>query len=112
MAILNREEVDEVVEFVRSIANLDVEKTANLDKGKELFGTNCASCHGEAGKGNQEFGAPDLTDAIWLYGSSRRIMTETVANGRAGVMPAWGGRLDPVTIKSLTIYVHSLGGGQ
>lgn len=112
LGVLNREEVDEVVEYVRSIANLDVEKTANLDKGKELFATNCATCHGDAGKGNQEFGAPDLTDAIWLYGSSRRIMTETVSNGRAGVMPAWGGRLDPVTIKALTVYVHSLGGGQ
>lgn len=63
-------------------------------------------------QGQPWLGAPDLTDAIWLYGSSRAAMVESVANGRAGVMPAWETRLDDVTIKSLTVYVHSLGGGQ
>ncbi len=110
--VLKKPEIEQVVEYVRSIANLDVAKEANLAAGKELFATNCAACHGEAGKGNKELGAPDLTDAIWLYGSSRTAMRETVTNGRAGIMPAWTGRLDPVTIKSLTVYVHSLGGGQ
>lgn len=60
----------------------------------------------------KELGAPNLTDAIWLYGGDRATIYETVANGRAGVMPAWAGRLDDATIKQLAIYVHSLGGGQ
>ncbi len=110
--VLKKPEIEQVVDYVRSIAKLDVPKGANIDAGKELYAANCAACHGEAGKGNKELGAPDLTDAIWLYGSSRTAMIETVTNGRAGVMPAWTGRLDPVTIKSLTVYVHSLGGGQ
>jgi cytochrome c oxidase cbb3-type subunit III len=110
--MLKRDEITEVVEFVRSIAKLDVEKTANLAKGKEIYDANCAACHGEAGKGNKELGAPDLTDAIWLYGSSRQVMAEGLVNGRGAVMPAWSGRLDAVTIKALTIYVSSLGGGQ
>jgi cytochrome c oxidase cbb3-type subunit 3 len=110
--VLKKPEIEQVVDYVRSIAKLDVPKGANLDAGKELYAANCAACHGEAGKGNRELGAPDLTDAIWLFGSSRTAMIETVTNGRASVMPAWTGRLDPVTIKSLTVYVHSLGGGQ
>lgn len=110
--MLKREEIAQAVEHVRSIAGLDVEKGVDLAKGKEVFAANCASCHGEAGLGNQELGAPGLTDAIWLYGSSRQAMTEGLVNGRGGIMPNWSTRLDPVTIKALTVYVHSLGGGQ
>lgn len=110
--VLKRDEIADVVEYNRSIARLDVAPGANLKRGEELFAANCAACHGAAGKGNQELGAPDLTDAIWLYGNSRRDMIETVTNGRAGVMPPWSERLDAATIKALTVYVHSLGGGQ
>lgn len=110
--MLKKDEIEQVVDFVRSLAKLEPAKGANLAAGKALYETNCASCHGEAGKGNREVGAPDLTDAIWLYGSSREAMIESVHNGRAGIMPAWASRLDPVTIKALTVYVHSLGGGQ
>jgi cytochrome c oxidase cbb3-type subunit 3 len=70
------------------------------------------ACHGNDGKGNQEVGAPNLTDQIWLYGSDEATIVETITNGRAGVMPAWTGRLDPLTIKALAVYVHSLGGGK
>jgi cytochrome c oxidase cbb3-type subunit 3 len=110
--VLNKQEIAQVVEYTRSLAKLDVLPSVDLAKGKDLFAQNCASCHGDEGKGNRDLGAPDLTDAIWLYGSSRTAMLETVINGRAGVMPAWTGRLDPVTIKALALYVHSLGGGQ
>ena len=70
------------------------------------------ACHGDDGKGNQELGAPDLTDKIWLYGRTRRRSIETITNGRAGVMPAWAGGSIPSTIKALAVYVHSLGGGK
>ncbi len=112
LGMLKKPEIEQVVDYVRSLANLETAKGADLVAGKTLYETNCASCHGEAGKGNREVGAPDLTDAIWLYGSSREAMIETVNNGRAGIMPAWSTRLDPITIKALTVYVHSLGGGQ
>ena len=64
--------------------------------GAKIFADNCAACHGDAGKGNQELGAPNLTDKIWLYGSDEATIIETITNGRAGVMPAWVGRLDPI----------------
>jgi cytochrome c oxidase cbb3-type subunit III len=110
--LLKKEEIDAVSNFVRQIANLAPDKGADLAKGKTVYAEQCAACHGDAGKGNQELGAPNLTDPIWLYGSSVEEIAEMIRNSRAGVMPAWSGRLDPVTIKALTIYVHSLGGGQ
>ena len=57
-------------------------------------------------------GAPKLTDAIWLYGGDRASIAATVTQPRNGVMPRWGARLDPVTIKMLAAYVYSLGGGE
>lgn len=83
-----------------------------VTRGSEIYVENCAACHGEDGKGNHELGAPNLTDAIWLYGSDKQDVVESIHTGRGGMMPAWSGRLDPVTIKSLAIYVHSLGGGE
>ncbi len=111
-ALLKPVEIDAVANYVRSLSNLLTEAGAKLDQGKELFAANCAACHGEAGKGNPELGAPNLTDQIWLYGSDIKSVTETIKYSRAGVMPAWKDRLDPVTIKAITVYVHSLGGGQ
>jgi len=107
---LKKDEIEQVVDYVRSLSKLDTK--ADIAKGKELFATNCSSCHGDDGKGNKDLGAPNLTDAIWLYGKERETMIDVVTNGRAGVMPAWAGRLDAVTIKSLTVYVNSLGGGK
>ena len=72
----------------------------------------CAACHGMDGKGNQALGAPNLTDAIWLYGGKKDQIVGSITKAHAGVMPAWGGKLDAVTIKMLATYVHSLGGGE
>jgi cytochrome c oxidase cbb3-type subunit 3 len=81
-------------------------------RGAALFATNCAACHGPAGAGNREVGAPNLTDPIWLYGGDAQSIRTTIANSRSGVMPRWQGRLDPVTVTMLAAYVHSLGGGE
>ncbi len=110
--VLKPAEIRVVANHVRALAGLPTEQGVDLAKGPELFATNCAACHGDAGKGNKELGAPNLTDAISLYGMDMASLTETLTNSRAGVMPAWGQRLDPTTVKALTLYVHSLGGGQ
>jgi len=110
--ILKPAEIVTVANYVRSLSGLSTGSGYDAAAGKKLFADNCASCHGDAGKGNQEMGAPDLTDKIWLYGSDEATLVETITNGRAGVMPAWVGRLDPATVKALTVYVHSLGGGR
>ena len=109
---LKADEIANVAQYVRSLSGLPNEGNADLVKGKKLFADNCAACHAEDGKGNQELGAPNLTDKIWLYGSDTASIVNRINVGGGGVMPAWGDRLDPTTIKALTVYVHSLGGGK
>lgn len=111
-SILKPEQVSTVADYVRSLAGLSVEPAADLAAGRKIFAANCSPCHGKDGKGNQEVGSKNLTDNIWLYGSDKRTLVQTITNGRGGVMPAWGGKLDPVTIKALAVYVHTFGGGQ
>jgi cytochrome c oxidase cbb3-type subunit III len=110
--VLKKDEIVTVANYVRGLSGLSTAAGYNATAGTKLFADNCVSCHGDNGKGNQELGAPDLTDKIWLYGSDEATLVETITNGRAGVMPAWVNRLDPSTIKALTVYVHSLGGGK
>jgi len=109
--MLDKAQIRDVAAYVRTLSGLAPEEGADVEAGKTVFADNCASCHGEDGKGNKELGAPNLTDGLWLYGDSTATIVQTITNGRRGVMPAWGGRLDPETIKALAIYVHSLGGG-
>ncbi len=85
--------------------------TRRREEGATIFATNCAACHGETAR-QQELGSKNLTDGIWLYGGDKATIVQTITNGRGGVMPAWGTRLSPTTIKALTVYVHTLGGGQ
>jgi cytochrome c oxidase cbb3-type subunit III len=110
--ILKPAEIKAVANFVRSLAGLSVAAGIDLDAGSKLFAANCAACHGDDGKGKLEIGAPNLADKIWLYGSDEAAIIETITNGRGGVMPAWSERLDPVTLKALTVYVYSLSGGK
>ncbi|MFK7866642.1 MAG: cytochrome-c oxidase, cbb3-type subunit III [Alphaproteobacteria bacterium] len=77
-----------------------------------LFEENCSACHGEDGRGIADMGAPNLMDAIWLYGGDKGSITETLVKGRAGVMPAWIDRLSLGEIRVLATYVHAQGGGQ
>jgi cytochrome c oxidase cbb3-type subunit 3 len=109
--MLKRDEITDAAQFVLSLSGHATD-TAAAGRGAKIFADNCAACHGDAGKGNQEVGAPNLTDGIWLYGGKLADIEKTIETGRGGVMPYWSGRLDPVTIKMLAAYVHSLGGGK
>lgn len=109
--ILTPEQISVVADHVRTYAELP-DADAPTAEGEKLYAENCAACHGVEGKGNAEMGAPNLVDAIWLYGSDKSAIVARIANGGGGVMPAWKDKLDETTIKALTVYVHSLGGGQ
>ncbi|MEQ9518505.1 MAG: cytochrome-c oxidase, cbb3-type subunit III [Parvibaculum sp.] len=109
--IFTKEEVGNVADFVLALSG-QAEMTESATAGRALFESQCAACHNNDGTGNRELGAPNLTDAIWLYGGERADIVESISNARAGAMPAWGDRLDPVTVKQLALYVHSLGGGE
>jgi len=107
--ILTTAQINDVADFVRSLSN---PTTTDVSAGRLVFTENCTPCHGDNAKGNIDVGAPNLTTKIWLYGGDKETIVQTLTNGRGGHMPAWGGKLDPATIKALTVFVHSLGGGQ
>jgi cytochrome c oxidase cbb3-type subunit 3 len=109
--ILEPAQIDAVVQHVLAISGQEHDAAMAAD-GAVVFEENCAACHGEAGEGNRDLGAPTLTDAIWLYGGDKDAITYTVVNARAGVMPNWNTRLSEADIRSVAIYVHGLGGGE
>lgn len=109
--MLEPAQIKEIALYVRSLSG-NTEDVAAVGDGAQLFAANCAVCHGETGKGNRELGAPNLTDAIWLYGSTEDDIIRQIRAPRNGVMPSWAGRLGDTTVKELAVYVHSLGGGE
>jgi len=109
--LMEEPQINEAAEYVLKISGQQFNAAA-ADKGAKIFAEQCAECHNADGKGKLDRGAPNLTDGIWLYGGSKAAIVESIRTGRGGVMPAWAGRLDPTTIKALTVYVHSLGGGK
>jgi cytochrome c oxidase cbb3-type subunit 3 len=106
---LKKEEIVQVADYVRSLSGLE---KGDVSAGKKIFADNCAACHGDDAKGNQDLGSANLTDQIWLYGGDKATVIETITNGRGGVMPAWGKKLPETTVKALAVYVHTLGGGK
>jgi cytochrome c oxidase cbb3-type subunit 3 len=109
--LLEDAQIVDAAEYVLSLSGKSTDAAAT-GRGARTFADQCASCHGADGKGKLDQGAPNLTDEIWLYGGSRQAVIESIRTGRGGMMPAWVDRLDPVTVKSLAVYVHSLGGGK
>jgi cytochrome c oxidase cbb3-type subunit 3 len=109
--LLERGEIKDLAQHVLSLSGQE-EDAAAAARGAEIYAAQCAACHGESGEGVRELGGPNLADAIWLYGDTERDIIQQIHLPRHGMMPAWADRLDPAVIKSLTLYVHALGGGQ
>jgi cytochrome c oxidase cbb3-type subunit 3 len=109
--LLKKDEIDSVVNYVRSLSNPAVAKEVPAEKieaGKAVFAANCVSCHGDNAKGNAELGAPDLTDRFWIYGGDAESISNTVWGGRQGHMPSWDNRLSPLDRKILALYLFDL----
>lgn len=110
-SILKPAQINDVADYVLSLSGRSAPADAVM-RGRKVFADNCVTCHGENGAGKQDVGAKNLTDGIWLYGGDKAAIIETINDARNGSMPAWGQRFDPTTIKMLTLYVYSLGGGK
>ena len=111
LEILSPGEIDDVAEYVLSLSGSGTDAAAAA-RGAETYEIQCLACHGEGGAGVAELGAPNLSDQIWLYGGDKDSLVAQIGWPQQGVMPAWSGRLDDSTVKMLSVYVHTLGGGQ
>ena len=109
--ILKGDEIKQVAAYAVSLTGTP-HNAALVEPGRQVYADNCASCHGEDAKGNREFGAPNLADAIWLKANGEDGIIAQVRAPKHGAMPAWGARLGDTTVKQLTLFVHSLGGGE
>ena len=107
--MLEKEEIATLVAHLQAMPQ-GVDPLAGA--GGALFADNCAVCHGDDGRGDRAQGAPNLTDAIWLYGSDDDSLTTLITEGPYGVMPPWGARLGEHGVRAVTAYVHQLGGGE
>ena len=108
---LGGDTIKDLANYVRSLSGLPNDATRTA-KGKEAFGSaGCAGCHGMDAKGMHAVGAPNLTDKIWLYGSSEATISETIAKGRQNQMPAWKEFLGDAKVHLLSAYVLSLSQG-
>ena len=107
--ILSEEEIATLAAHVRALPD-GADPTAG--PGGALFADNCAACHGEDARGDREVGAPNLADAIWLYGSDEESVAASISEGPFGVMPPWGDRLGEAQVRAVAAYVHGLGGGE
>lgn len=108
--MLEPAQINEVSAYVVSLSDTPRDP-AMVEPGKEIYVENCAACHGDTGEGIIDFGAPRLSDGIWLKASTEAEIAAQIRNPKHGVMPAWVDRLGEPTIKQLAVYVHTLGGG-
>ncbi|USQ94474.1 cytochrome-c oxidase, cbb3-type subunit III [Caulobacter sp. RL271] len=109
--MLQPAQIDDLTEYVVKLSGRPADAAA-VARAQPLFEAQCSACHGPEGKGMVELGAPNLTDADWLYGADRTAIRGQIFAGNGGVMPTWQGRLSPETIKALAVYIHSNAGGQ
>lgn len=104
-------EIAAMANYVMSLSG-EPQDPAQVAAGATLYADNCAACHMEDGTGDRFQGAPNLADAIWLYGGDYDTIVETITEARFGVMPAWTNRLTEAQIRAVATYVHGLGGGE
>ncbi|MDH4982393.1 cytochrome-c oxidase, cbb3-type subunit III [Hyphomicrobium sp. D-2] len=111
--MMSEEEIAATAKFVLAMSDTSVSaETRNAMPGAELYTNNCAGCHGAEGEGMRMMGVPALADQIWLYGETEEAIRNQIVRPKMGSMPAWGGRLGDDAVKMLSVYVHSLGGGE
>ena len=110
--LLSSADIGKVAAYVRTLSNpmaAQDAKPGDVEAGKSIFATNCASCHGDGGKGKTDVGATNLTSGSWIYGGDLQSIATTIWGGRQGRMPAWEDRLSPLDRKILALYVADQG---
>ncbi len=103
---LGEQNVKNLAQYVLSLSGREHDAKMAA-AGKPMFAT-CAACHGADGTGNPALGAPNLTDDVWLHGSTVADIEHTIGKGRSGHMPAWSSRLGKAQMRAVAAYVYHL----
>ncbi len=105
--------IGDVTQFVLSLGGHATDVAAAARGGVIFRGRGgCYDCHADDGAGDQAIGAPDLTDGVWLYGDgSPASIARSIANGHAGICPAFARMLTPFEARAIAVYVVSLSSG-
>ena len=115
--LLEEPQIEQAVNYVMSLSG-EPRDASLVEAGEQVYLDNCAACHMDDGTGDYFQGAPNISDAIWLYGGDYESLYDTIYNSRFGVMLPWSeeaspaGRLSEAEIRAVTAYVHQLGGGE
>ncbi len=109
--ILTQEEISQVTNYIMALSGTP-QDASMVSAGAIIYADNCAACHMDDATGDRELGAPNLADAIWLFGSDYADIRYSVDQSRFGVMPNWNTRLTESQLAAVTLYVHQLGGGE
>ncbi|MDB5456572.1 MAG: c-type cytochrome, partial [Caulobacter sp.] len=103
-------DITDVVEYLRRLEARPFD-AARADRGAAIYAGRggCYDCHAADAQGDPAIGAPNLADRTWLYGDGeRQAVAAVVAHGAHGLCPAWVGRLSPLRIRQVALYVHAL----
>ena len=107
---IGEEGIRNVAGYIRTLSGLKNPEGIEVDlaAGQNIFATNCAVCHGAEGKGNQDIGAPNLSDNIWLHGAGEADIIKRINEGKINQMPAQEAKFTPAQIQVLAAYVWGL----
>ena len=113
--LLDDTQIAQVTQYVLSLSDQPHDAAA-AEAGQTVFAEQCTACHMEDGTGDRAQGAPNLTDAVWLYNrdgqADAAVIQRIIHDGPFGVMPAWSERLSEADIRAVATYVHGRGGGE
>jgi cbb3-type cytochrome c oxidase subunit III len=109
-SVLKDEQIDDITDYLVSLnkERLPFSHQADIAGGRTLFKQHCVSCHGPDAAGNQEIGAPDLSDDVWLYGGDKTLIAHSIKQGLNGVMPSFEAYLTQPELIAVAAYVKHL----
>ncbi|HTC51970.1 MAG TPA: c-type cytochrome [Steroidobacteraceae bacterium] len=107
--VLSDSQVRSVVQYVLQLSGRPYQVEAANDGRALYFGVaNCGDCHGPDARGNNDYGAPDLTRNVWSNGGDPQSLYASIYGGRHRIMPAWRGTLSLEQIRALATYVYAV----
>jgi cytochrome c oxidase cbb3-type subunit 3 len=106
-SVLKPRQIEYLADYIFSLSGRE-HKATDAQRGKAIFASYCVACHQANAMGNPLLGAPNLADKVWLYGASRNKVTESIAKGRNGHMPANKDFLGEDKVHVLSAYVYGL----